>query len=65
MSIYTEYELRCDCGLPGDPYGCDPAIYANTRAKALADAKAEGWTTQRRDGRDYHYRPGHDTRGGG
>jgi hypothetical protein len=65
MSVYTEFELRCDCGLPGDKFGCDPAIYASRKEVALREAKESGWTTRRRDGRTFHYRPGHDPSSGG
>lgn len=65
MSVYTEFELRCDCGLPDDLFGCEPAIYANSKARVLKEAKGDGWTTRRRDGRTYNYKPGHDPSSGG
>lgn len=60
MTVYTEFELRCDCGMPGDPYGCEPAIYGSNKAKVLAEAKSDGWTTVRRQGEDLNFKPGHD-----
>jgi hypothetical protein len=51
MSIYIEVELRCD----GDsnPYGCEPAMYAHTGAKARRDARQMGWLTGQAGGKDY------------
>lgn len=61
MSLYVEYELRCDCGGERDPYGCEPAIFADTAERAWRDAKKAGWV-RRRDGSGKlkHYRPGHE-----
>lgn len=61
MSIYVEYELRCDCRGERDPYGCDPAVFALTAEQAWRDAQEAGWS-RRRDGsgKYKHYKPGHD-----
>lgn len=52
MSVYREVELRCD-GRPGDPYGCEPAIYAKTGHQARQEARAAGWLTGALGGKDY------------
>ena len=59
MSIYIEYELRCDCRGENDPYGCEPAIYANTQARAWRDAQDAGWVRRQVRGNIKHYKPGH------
>ncbi len=41
MTIYTQFELRCD-GLPG-PFDCEPAIYENRLDQALDTARRQGW----------------------
>lgn len=62
MTFYVEYELRCDCGGERDPYGCEPAIYANTPERAWRDAQEDGWTRLRDGSGPYrHYKPGHET----
>jgi hypothetical protein len=61
MTIYVEYELRCDCGGESDKFGCDPPVYANTADRAWREASEEGWV-RRRDGSGNlkHYKPGHE-----
>jgi hypothetical protein len=63
MSVYVEYELRCDCGGERDPFGCEPAIYANNAERAWREAAEDGWV-RRRDGSGAykHYRRGHEPR---
>lgn len=51
MSAYREVELRCD-GIPDDPYGCDPAIYARNARLARRYARSRGWATNLPGGRD-------------
>ncbi|MGK5677570.1 hypothetical protein [Actinoplanes sp. URMC 104] len=55
MTFYVEYELRCD-GAAG-PYDCEPAIYANTKARALDDARHFGWLIK--GSKHYCTRPEH------
>lgn len=57
--IYVQYELRCDCRGDNDPYGCEPAVYANTRARVWQEATDEGWKMQIINGRLKHFKPGH------
>ena len=52
MSVYREVELRCD-GIATDRYGCDPAIYDKTAAKARRQARREGWLVNQPGGRDF------------
>lgn len=42
MTAYVEYELRCD-GVKGDPYGCEPPIYASSETRARVEAAEAGW----------------------
>lgn len=46
MSLYMQYELRCDGG-PG-PYDCEPAVYENTLARAEETARKWGWVKKGR-----------------
>lgn len=65
MTIYTEYELRCDCRGDEDRYGCEPAIYGATKAQATRDALDAGWTVHALHGGVVrHFRPGHEPTGG-
>jgi hypothetical protein len=42
MTIYPEYELRCD-GVSGDPFGCSNVLYATSRVRVLIHAAEAGW----------------------
>jgi hypothetical protein len=61
MTIYTEYEVRCDCGGDEDKFGCEPALYGATKAQAWSDAANDSWVTHVLPGRKVkHYKPGHE-----
>lgn len=65
MSIYTEYELRCDCRGDAGRYDCEPAIYGHTEAQVWAEARDAGWVRwPQRNGEWTHYKPGHEPTGG-
>jgi hypothetical protein len=64
VSIYVEYELRCD-GLPG-PYDCEPAIYALSAAEARRLARDDGWLIgSHKGGNDFCERHRPDRKDGG
>lgn len=44
MTIYVQFELRCDGG--AGPYDCEPPIYETTKAAALTAAMKQGWVAE-------------------
>jgi hypothetical protein len=51
VTVYVEYELRCDGA--GGPYNCEDVIYTLTAAEARQVARERGWLVVRTGGKDY------------
>lgn len=50
MTVYVEYELRCDGA--GGPYNCKDVFYTLSAAEARQVARERGWLIVR-GGKDY------------
>jgi hypothetical protein len=50
MSVYVEYELRCDVGMPNDRYACNEIVYAFSAAEARRIARGRGWSCRTKGG---------------